>query len=220
MLDESENAPDTDPAAHIKSLSRQVDLLTELSSAGFRLSLILRSQELYATISGILGSKLGTDNIAIYIHEKKERVLRLVHNQGRHAVASMFSLDNHELFNRMVLNETLTRATIEADGELKQFFIDKGLDWQSIGIWIPLSMQDDLIGLVAIGLDPEEQPRDEYSRRFLDKICAHIAVCIHTCLLYEMREKEKEDLDKTLYNLSLLYDIGRAMTHISAMKRP
>jgi len=34
MLDESENVPDTDPAAHIKSLSRQVDLLTELSSAG------------------------------------------------------------------------------------------------------------------------------------------------------------------------------------------
>ena len=110
MLDESENAPDTEPAAQIKILSRQVDLLTELSSAGFRLSLILRSQELYAAISSILGSKLGTDNIAIYIHEKKERVLRLVHNQGGHAAASMFSLDNHELFNRMVQNETLTRT--------------------------------------------------------------------------------------------------------------
>ncbi len=218
MLDESENAPDTDPAAQIKNLSRQVDLLTELSSAGFRLSLILRSQELYAAISDILGNKLGTDNIAIYIHEKKERVLRLVHNQGGHATARMFSLDNHELFNRMVQNETLTRATIEADGELRQFFIDKGLDWQSIGIWIPLSMQDDLIGLVTIGLDPEEQPQDDYSRQYLEEICAHIAVCTHKCLLYEMREKEREDLDKTLYNLSLLYDIGRAMTHISDLK--
>jgi diguanylate cyclase (GGDEF)-like protein len=65
MLDESENSPDTDPAAQIKNLSRQVDLLTELSSAGFRLSLILRSQELYVAISDILGNKLGTDNIAI-----------------------------------------------------------------------------------------------------------------------------------------------------------
>jgi len=34
MLDESENAPDTEPSAQIKILSRQVDLLTELSSAG------------------------------------------------------------------------------------------------------------------------------------------------------------------------------------------
>jgi len=61
-------------------------------------------------------------------------------------------------------------------------------------------MQDDLIGLVAIGLDPKEQPQDDYSCQFLEKICEHIAVCIHKCLLYEMREKEKEDLDKTLYN--------------------
>ena len=115
MLDESENAPVIDPAAKIKNLSRQVDLLTELSSVGFRLSLILRSQELYAVISDILGSKLGTDNVAIYIHEKKERVLRLVYNQGAAAAARVFSLDNHELFSRMVQKETLTRATIEQD---------------------------------------------------------------------------------------------------------
>lgn len=218
MLDESENTPATDPAAHIKSLSRQVDLLTELVSTGFRLSLILRSQELYAAVTDILGNKLGTDTIAIYIHEKKERVLRLVYNQGADAAARVFSLDNHEVFRRMVQKETLNRTTIEKDQVLRQFFIDKDLDWQGIGIWIPLSMQDDLIGLVAIGLDPEKLPQDDNSRQYLEKISEHIAICIHKCLLYEMREKEKEDLDKTLYNLSLLYNIGRAMTHISDLK--
>ena len=218
MLDEFENAPVTDPAAHIKKLSRQVDLLTELSSAGFRLSLILRSQELYGAISDILSKKLGTESIAIYIHEKKERVLRLVYRQGGDAAARVFSLDNHELYIRMVQGEILTRATIEEDQALRQFFIDNDLDWQGGGLWIPLSMQDDLIGLVTLGLDPGDQLQDDYSRQFIEKICEHIAVCIHKCLLYEMREKEKEDLDKTLYNLSLLYDIGRAMTHISDLK--
>jgi diguanylate cyclase (GGDEF)-like protein len=79
-------------------------------------------------------------------------------------------------------------------------------------------MQGDLIGLVAVGPHTAELPDDDNLRQFLKKLCAHAAVCIHNCRLYEMREKEKEDLDRTLYNLSLLYDIGRAMTHISDLK--
>lgn len=218
MMEPPENAHADDPAVHIEKLSRQVELLTELSSVGFRLSRILRSRELYAVFSDFLGSKLGTGNVAVYIHEKQERVLRLVHHQGADISRRVFSLDDHALYGRMVRREIITRASIEADRALKQFFIDKQLDWQGIGIWIPLSMQDDLIGLVAMGPGQGELPEDDIHRQFLQKMCAHAAVCIHKCLLYEMREKEKEDLDKTLYNLSLLYDIGRAMTHISDLK--
>jgi GAF domain-containing protein len=42
---------------------------------------------------------------------------------------------------------------------------------------------------------------------------------MNTCRLYGQRQKEKEDLDKTLQNLSLLYSIGKAMNYISDLKK-
>ena len=42
---------------------------------------------------------------------------------------------------------------------------------------------------------------------------------LNTCRLYERRRQEKEDLDKTLQNLSLLYGIGKAMNYISDLKK-
>jgi Nif-specific regulatory protein len=131
----------------------------------------------------------------------------------------VFGLDNHALFSRMVQKEIFTRAIHRGGpGVEANSLSDKKLDWQGVGIWIPLSMQDELIGLVTVGHGSEELSKDDSSRAFIEEICAHAAVCIHNCRLYEMREKEKEDLDRTLYNLSLLYDIGRAMTHISDLK--
>lgn len=218
MPDLSENTSVEDPAARIEMLSRRVELLTELSTTGFKLSHLLRCHELYAAFVETVGSKLGTENVALYVHEKKERMLRLAYHQGADVSTRLLSLDDHDLFKRLVQKEILTRASIEADPTLKQFFDAKGPDWQDAGIWIPLSMQHDLIGLVRVGPGPEQLPEDDNTRQFIEKICAHAAVCIHNCRLYEMREKEKEDLDRTLYNLSLLYDIGRAMTHISDLK--
>ena len=218
MLDPSENALADDPAAQIDKLSRQVEMLTELSRTGFRLSHLLHCQELYAAFTEIISSKLGTDTVAVYIHEKKERALRLVYNRGADVATRVFNLDNHELFIRMVQKEIMNRASIAADRALQQFFTEKELDWQGGESWFPLSMQSDLIGLVMAGPGTAELPEENANGQFLEKICAHAAVCIHNCLLYELREKEKEDLDRTLYNLSLLYDIGRAMTHISDLK--
>jgi len=218
MLENSENSHTDNPAERNQELSRQVDMLTELSAIGFRLSHILRCQELYDAFTETVGQKLGTDNVAIYIHEKKERMLRLAYNRGDKVTTRMFGLDDHEIFRRMVQQEVMTRASIEADQVLRQFFTDKDLDWQGPGIWIPLNMQSDLVGLVVAGYGEDELPENDYGREFLESISSHAAVCIHNCRMYEMREKEKEDLDRTLYNLSLLYDIGRAMTHISDLK--
>ena len=218
MLEHSQNSHADDPSARIKKLSRQIEMLTELSTTGFKLSHLLRCQELYAAFAETAGKKLGTDNVAVYIHEKKERVLRMVYSRGDTGSTRMFSLGDHEMYRRMLQKEVMTRASIEADPSLKQFFSGKELDRQGVGIWVPLTTQNDLIGLVAAGPGTENLPADEYDRQFLEEICDHAAVCIHNCRLYEMREKEKEDLDRTLYNLSLLYDIGRAMTHISDLK--
>ena len=65
-------------------------------------------------------------------------------------------------------------------------------------------------------------PTDSLAMRVMrpTSLCGYwsASVSINTCRLYERRKKEKEDLDKTLQNLSLLYSIGKAMNYISDLK--
>jgi capsule polysaccharide modification protein KpsS len=79
-------------------------------------------------------------------------------------------------------------------------------------------MGDELTGLVTIGSRKNNQPFDGTDRYFLQQLSAHAVVCFNTCRLYGERQKEKEDLDKTIQNLSLLYSIGKAMNYISDLK--
>ena len=94
-----------------------------------------------------------------------------------------------------------------------------GLEKLKSKLWVPLGMGDELVGLVTFGSKGTGRPFDDADRYFLQQISAHAAVCLNTCRLYEKRQKEKEDLDKTLQNLSLLYSIGKAMNYISDLKK-
>ena len=75
-----------------------------------------------------------------------------------------------------------------------------------------------IIGFLTIGARNDDRPFDADDRLFLRQIAAQAAVCINSGQLHLKRQKEKEELDRTLYNLSLLYSIGRAMTYISDLK--
>ena len=80
-------------------------------------------------------------------------------------------------------------------------------------------MRDEVMGLLTVGPKAGDQPFDDFDLYYLQQIAAQAAVSINTCRLYEQRRQEKEDLDKTLQNLSLLYGIGKAMNYISDLKK-
>ena len=101
-------------------MSRQIEMLAELSKTGFELSHLRRCQDLYAAFTETISAKLGTDNVTVYIHEKKERMLRMAFNRGEGRAARAFKMDDHEIYHRMVQAAVKTRASIEADHALAQ----------------------------------------------------------------------------------------------------
>jgi GAF domain-containing protein len=86
-------------------------------------------------------------------------------------------------------------------------------DW-----WIPLVMRDDVVGVLAISHQDKSNHFSDFDLFIFRQITSHAAICINACRLYEKRQKEKEELDKILANLSLLYSIGKAMNYISELK--
>ena len=79
-------------------------------------------------------------------------------------------------------------------------------------------MKEEVIGLLTIGEKNNGQPIDEIEYNYIKHIANQATICLTACNLYLKRQKERQELDKILKNLSLLYNIGRAMTYISDLK--
>jgi diguanylate cyclase (GGDEF)-like protein len=192
---------------------------TEILRACRKLSNTLELEELCAVFADVIKKKLAIGQLAIFLYQKSTEVLEPVFSKGLGELNFQLKKNKGGLW-KSILSGELFEVTDDAGKPLFSAEFDKyGLKKLKSKLWAPLGIRDELVGLVTFGSKGVRQSFDDVDRYFLQQICAHAAVCFNTCRLYEKRQKEKEDLDKTLQNLSLLYSIGKAMNYISDLKK-
>jgi diguanylate cyclase (GGDEF)-like protein len=200
------------------SYNLQPDALSEILEACRRLSQILDPDSLCAALADIIKKKFATRKLAIFVYGRTEKKLTPVFSEGPGNLHFQIPRNNGSLWKSISGGEPFAFS----DDAGKSLFPD---DFQKLSLaglpsqlWVPLGKGDELTGLVAIGARKNNQPFDVDDRYFLQQLSAHAAVCLNTCRLYGKRQKEKDDLNKTIQNLSLLYSIGKAMNYISDLK--
>jgi diguanylate cyclase (GGDEF)-like protein len=183
-----------------------------------RLSNILEIDELYSVFADVVKEKFLIRELAIFKYHKPQKKLSLVFSMGLGDPNYQIPKSSSSLWKSILNGEPFEVC----DDSGKQLFAE---DFQKLSLsglptqlWVPLGMGDELSGLVTIGKRETNQSFDDTDRYFLQQVSAHAAVCMNTCRLYGKRQQEKEDLDQTLQNLSLLYSIGKAMNYISDLK--
>jgi diguanylate cyclase (GGDEF)-like protein len=198
---------------------RRASELTELLKACRDLSVILNSDELYAAFFGIIKQKFGIGKLALFTYDPEREMFELILSSGLGKLEYKFKTDKENL------RKTILRAKpfSVVDGSGNPLFA-KFLDKQDLKIlpsqlWVPLVMRNEVMGLLTMGSKAAGRPFEDFDLYYLQQIAAQAAVSINTCRIYERRRKEKEDLDNTLQNLSLLYGIGKAMNYISDLKK-
>ena len=194
-----------------------INEVTELLDSVLRLSRIAQPSELYKSLADVVSKKFEANAIAIFIYDESIRCFRLVFNQGFKLWNNEFKCSD-EFVNQLVENELAPMSSVSGDPEVATFFKDENPDSLESVLWVPLTVQEKAVGLVLLNKTIAELSDKFFGIEFLKRICSHAAISISSCRLYEQRQQEKEDLDKTLNNLSLLYNIGRAMTYISDLK--
>jgi transcriptional regulator with GAF, ATPase, and Fis domain len=193
--------------------------LTEILKTCRKLSNTLDLEELYAVFAKVLKKKLAIQQLAIFLYRQATGALELVFSKGLGKPNFQIKKNKGRLW-KSILSGELFEVADEAGNMLFPAELEKhGVEALQSKLWAPLGMRDELVGLVTFGSKGDDQPFNDVEQYFLQQVSAHAAVCIKTCRLYEKREKEKEDLDKTLQNLSLLYSIGKAMNYISDLKK-
>ena len=198
---------------------RRAAELTELLKACRDLSDILNLKELYSTFGGIIKQKFGISEIGLLAYDPDEENFELVHSYGLGKIECNFKSDKKELWQTILRDKPF--AVFDGSGNpiLADFPKKKELNILPSGLWVPMVMRNEVMGLLTIGLKPGGHTFDDFDLYYLQQIAAQAAVSINTCRLYERSRREKEDLDKTLQNLSLLYGIGKAMNYISDLKK-
>jgi len=217
------------PNKHSKSLSGSKDLaadafdrraaeLTELLKACRDLSDILNPDELYATLAGIIKNKFGISNLGLFVYDPEKETFELIFSYGLGKLNFKFKRDRKKLWETILKDKPFAVVDQSGDPLFPKFLEKQDLKILPSKLWAPLIMRGEVIGLLTMGPKAGNQLFDDFDLYFLQQITAQAAVSINTCRLYARRKKEKEDLDKTLQNLSLLYSIGKAMNYISDLK--
>lgn len=196
----------------------QSDALNEILKACRQLSNILDPKSLYPALANLIKEKFAIRELAIFVYHESTDELSLVFSEGLGRLNIQFPKEKSSLWSSILNGELFAVADDKQNLLFPEDFKKYGLTGLQSQLWVPLGMRDELVGLVAIGARKNNQPFDDADHYYLQQISAHAAVCFNTCRLYEERQKEKEDLDKTIQNLSLLYSIGKAMNYISDLK--
>jgi diguanylate cyclase (GGDEF)-like protein len=193
--------------------------LTNLLEASRRLSTILNPTELYSVLSDLIIKKLGVNELAVFIYNKATEIFELAFHKGLSNPVFQFQKEKvKSLWQHILKQEPFAVCRDSGKQRFPKPFKSEGLERLHSQLWAPMVMSDKVMGVVTLGAKSNQQPFDDSDRFFLKEITANAAVCINTCQLYLKRQQEKEELDKTLYNLSILYSISRAMTYISDLK--
>jgi len=194
------------------------DELTEILKSCRQLSNILDPKVLYSVFANLIKKKFAVRELAIFIYRESEKTLALVFSKGLGDLNFQIKKDMSNLWKCVLQGDPFEVVDDEGNPLFAEDFERLGLDKLQSKIWTPLGSQEELVGVLTIGARKNNQPFVDADRYFLQQLSAHAAVCFNTCRLYERRQKEKEDLDKTIQNLSLLYSIGKAMNYISDLK--
>ncbi len=217
-----DNKAKNDPGSEKLSLGEygpRASELTELLSACRDLSDILNPAELYSTFAGIIKNKFGVHKSGLFVYDPEKETFELVFSNGLGKLEYKFKIDKQDLWQ--TIHQDKPFAVVDGSGNplFAKFLEKQDLKILPSELWVPMIMRDEVMGLLTVGPKAGDQPFDDFDLYYLQQVAAQAAVSMNTCRLYERRSQEKEDLDKTLQNLSLLYGIGKAMNYISDLKK-
>ena len=183
-----------------------------------KLSNILVPAELYQIFADAILEEFQVDELALFIYSREVDEFELVYRHGLDVPGIRIPGEEHYLREKLLLNKPIDVAGESGEPAFQDLFAKYALHGLQSVFWVPLVMRDKVVGFLTLGKRKDAIAYGDSDFEFISEIAAHAAVCINTCRLYGRRKKEKEDLDKTLQNLSLLYSIGKAMNYISDLK--
>lgn len=196
--------------------------MNSLLTAGRALHNILNPEKLYEVLLAIVADKINAGPLALFIYGEPTHSCRLVKTLRLPATTApdfQFPFEEGLLWQNVLQDAPFAVTSTSGEALFDRVFAQHQLRQLCSDVWAPLFLKDQLIGLLTLGNRPTGGGYDEAELDFLKQFAPTAASSINMCHLYVKRNAEKEELSRTFRQLSMLYNISRAMTHISDLKQ-
>jgi len=208
----------TNETDSVESLRQRISEMENLLHANRMLCNILDPIELYSTIAGLVREQLKVSTLCVFVYHHDIEKFESVYSHGLNDLVFTFNKNDGPLWEKILQKEPFPVNDTSGNPIFKEFSENYTLKELRSEWWIPFIMKEEVIGLLTIGEKDNAHPMDKIEYGYIKHIATQAAICINACTLNLKRQKERQKLDKILQNLSLLNNIGRAMTYISDLK--
>jgi len=205
----------------IVQLEHKIFDLSSLLQAGKAFDNALDVHELYKVYTSMLQERFGLEVYALFIINQEKTRFEMVQGFGLPAVIPIdfsFPIDEGLLWQAIRQGEPFVTVDSLDEPRFSIPFEKYQLSGLGSRCFAPLVHQGGVVGLLSIGEKKNAAPYMEEDLEFLHILSEQAAASIITAKLYEKNELGIVELSKTVKNLSILHDIGRAMIDIGDLK--
>ena len=130
-----------------------------------------------------------------------------------------FTLQPGILWQLLCQREPISIVGIDGNFRFKHLFETTRLCRFKASLWLPLVNENSPVGFLALGQRNNNQNYTDIELEFLRTLGELATVAISSVTLYNRLSKKQSELDRTIRNLSVLYDISRSIGQINNMKQ-
>ncbi len=161
---------------------------------------------------------------AVLLHDDTERRLGVMTVAGLEPEGELVEIPLEEGILWRLLLAAEPFAVVDSEGEPRfpAMFEEHGVAALQSALWAPLVTKGTLVGVVTLGGlpgGPLDGERHEADMSFLGALASQAAVAMSTARLYSQVAAARRDLDKSLHNLSMLFDVARALAAVTDLSK-
>ena len=202
-------------------LDQEVFDLSALLKAGAALHDELEVDALCRLLLAMCKERTQIEQMAILLYDQEEGCVKVVRTEGLPAEASelSFPIVDGILWRLLRAGEPFSVVDLRGAQRFPNIFGANGLEGLNAQFWIPLMMSSDFIGVLSLGLSGSGMPVSTHEVNFLRSLGSQAAVAINRAGLYQRVTLAHKKLDRSLHQLSLLFDVTRAPGAVSDLTR-
>jgi diguanylate cyclase (GGDEF)-like protein len=206
----------------IKNLERKVFDFFTLSQLGKSLISIQDLDNLARVLTSSVHEASGSENVALLIYDSQEKKYTYRHSIGLDAakLKSVHFVEEEGLFWQ-VLNGGDPFAIRDSAGQYRFEGVVKKfkLNQLNSAIWVPLMVKNILRGVLTLGVKKDKSSFSDHDLTFISQLATQAAIAIDSAILDEQKQRATIALGKKMENLSVLYDVSKAMNFANDLKK-
>ncbi len=205
----------------VSTLDRQVFDLLSLLKAGRALFTELNIEGICQLLIAMVRERSGMEQVAIILHWQESAQMKVAAQTGLSDATANLSFPNTDGVLWRLLRSGEPFSVVDSSGSPRfpEFFRRHGLEALGGAFWVPLVVGDRVVGVISVGGPGLEKVPTAEDHHFLHILASQAAGALATAKLYQSVAVARRQLDRSLHNLSMLFDVTRALGAISDLTR-